>query len=427
VARIGIARPEFFAKLRHDMIAPLRCFLPLIAFAIAFSARADNWPRFRGPNGSGLASGDLPGRLTEANRKWSVQLPGVGHGSPVIWGDRVFVLCGDPKTGRRIPTCVSASDGKIQWQHLVEAPVNDHHKFNSLASSTPAVDAEHVYFTWGVPEKLTLLALTHDGKTAWETDLGPVKREHGFGSSPIVASDLVILSNDQEADSHLFAVEAKTGRLRWKLPRAENHSNYSTPCLYTPPGGPPQLVIVSWRLGATGVDLATGKQLWQLPLFAKRPERAVASPSTSGEFVIVNCAFVNGPKHVVMLKPGPEPGSMIEAWRLEKTVPHIPSPILVGDRAFLWSDTGIVTCAELETGRVIYEERVPGDFMGSPVCVGKTLFAVNRRGTVVALAAADQFQVMGSLALGDACQSTPAVAGGRMFIRTWERLHCLAR
>jgi outer membrane protein assembly factor BamB len=118
---------------------------------------------------------------------------------------------------------------------------------------------------------------------------------------------------------------------------------------------------------------------------------------------------------------------MIEAWRLEKTVPHIPSPILVGDRAFLWSDTGIVTCAELETGRVIYEERVPGDFMGSPVCVGKTLFAVNRRGTVVALAAADQFQVMGSLALGDACQSTPAVAGGRMFIRTWERLHCLAR
>lgn len=399
----------------------------LLVLALSGGARAENWPRFRGPNGSGLARGEFPGELTEANRKWSVTLPGVGHGSPVIWGDRVFVLCADPKTGRRIPTCLRATDGKILWQHAVEAGVNDHHKFNSLATSTPAVDAERVYFTWGVPEKLTLLALTHEGKAAWEADLGPVKREHGFGSSPIVVGDLVVLSNDQESDSHLFALDAKTGRVRWKLPRTENHSNYSTPCVYTPPGGEPQLVVVSWRLGATGVDLATGRQLWQLPLFAARAERAVASPSTAGEYVIVNCAFTAGPKHVVMLKPGSSPPAMVEAWRLEKTVPHIPSPILVGDRAFLWSDSGIVICAELQTGRVVYEERVTGDFMGSPVCVGGKLFAVDRRGTLVALAAADRFKVLGSLALGDACQSTPAVADGRMFIRTYEKLHCVAK
>jgi outer membrane protein assembly factor BamB len=398
-----------------------------LALTLGLSVRADDWPRFRGPNGSGLAAGDLPGALTSANRRWSVKLPGVGHGSPVVWGDRVFVLCGDPATGRRVPTCVDATSGTILWQRAYEATANSHHKFNSLATSTPAVDAERVYFTWGVPEKLTLLALTHDGQPAWEIDLGPVKREHGFGSSPIVVGDLVILSNDQETDSHLFAVEAKTGRLRWKLPRTENHSNYSTPCVYTPPGGTPQLVVVSWKLGATGVDLATGRQVWQLPLFAKKAERAVASPSTSGEYVIVNCAFTAGPKHVVMLKPGPTPNTMVEAWRLEQSVPHIPSPILVGDRAFLWSDAGIVICAELQTGRVLYEQRVPGDFMGSPVCVGDKLYAVDRRGTVVALAASDRFAVLGSLALGDACQSTPAVAGGRMFVRTWENLHCLAR
>ncbi|MSU49697.1 MAG: hypothetical protein EXS37_11535 [Opitutus sp.] len=411
------------------MVAPrLRpaAFLAL-ALTLALCARADNWPRFRGTNGSGLAPGDLPGHLTEANRKWSVPLPGVGHGSPVVWADRVFVLCGDSATGNRIPTCVNASDGKILWQYPVATRVNDHHKFNSLATSTPAVDAQHVYFTWGVPEKLTLLALTHEGKLAWEADLGPVRREHGFGSSPIVVDELVILSNDQEADSHLFAVEAKTGKLRWKLPRTENHSNYSTPCVYTPPGGQPQIVIVSWRLGATGVDLATGQQLWQLPLFAKRAERAVASPSTSGEYVIVNCAFTAGPKHVVMLKPGAQPNTMVEAWRLEKSVPHLPSPILVGNRAFLWSDAGIVICAELTTGRVIYEERVPGDFMGSPVCIGEKLFAVDRKGTVVALAAADQFAVLGSLPLGDLCHSTPAVADGRMFIRTYEKLHCIGK
>ena len=118
---------------------------------------------------------------------------------------------------------------------------------------------------------------------------------------------------------------------------------------------------------------------------------------------------------------------MIEAWRLEKSVPHIPSPILVGDRAFLWSDQGILINAELATGRIHFEERVPGEFMGSPVCIGTTLYAVDKKGTLVSVAVSDQFQLHGSLALGDACQSTPAVAGGRMFIRTWEKLHCIGK
>jgi outer membrane protein assembly factor BamB len=401
--------------------------LALAAVVAALSSTADNWPRFRGPNGSGIAPGDLPGALADANRRWSMKLPGVGHGSPVVWGGRVFVLCANPATGARIPACLDADTGTLLWKHEIPALANKHHKFNSLASSTPAVDAQHVYFTWGVPQKLTLAAFTHDGKPAWEADLGPVKREHGFGSSPIVVDDLVILSNDQESDSHLFAVEARTGKLRWKLPRAENHSNYSTPCVYTPPGGKPQIVVVSWRLGATGVDLATGSQLWQLPLFAQKAERAIGSPSTSGELVIVNCAFTAGPKHTVMLKPGPQPGTVVEAWRLEKSVPHIPSPLLVGNRAFLWSDQGIVICAELETGKVLYEERAPGEFMGSPVCVGDKLFAVDKRGTLVAVAAADKFAVLGTLALGEPCQSTPAVADGRLFVRTWETLHCIGK
>ena len=103
---IGVAHKRCPTNFDH-MVVPLRCLAALLGLTIALGARADNWPRFRGANGSGLASGDLPGRLTEANRKWSVQLPGVGHGSPVVWGRHVFVLCGDPKTGRRIPTGAS--------------------------------------------------------------------------------------------------------------------------------------------------------------------------------------------------------------------------------------------------------------------------------------------------------------------------------
>lgn len=408
------------------MTSPLPRLLSLLALAACLvTAQADNWPRFRGPNGSGHGQADIPAKWMDANRMWSIKLPGTGHGSPVVWGDRVFVLCGDAASGTRTAVCVSAKDGKTLWQHAEEDLANKHHKFNSLASTTPAVDAERVYFTWGTPQRLTVLALTHDGKKAWEADLGPVYREHGFASSPIVEDGLVLLSNDQERDSHFFALDAATGKLRWKLPRAENHSNFSTPCLYAPPGGKAQAVVVSWKLGATGIDLATGKQAWQMPLFASKAERAIGSPSTSGEYVIVNCAFVQGPKHVVVLKPGDAPGIMKEVWRLEKTVPHIPSPILVRDRAFLWSDQGIVTCAKLATGEVVWEQRVPGEFFGSPVFTGDKLIAADKTGNVVALAAADTFQLLGSNSLGEPCQSTPALAGGRMFIRTWQTLHCI--
>ena len=402
-----------------------RSLLLLAALTVTLSATAQDWPRFRGPNGSGLGVANLPAQWTPANHKWTVKLPGVGHGSPVVWGDRIFILCGNESTGQRTAACLNAADGRLLWQHDFDALASKQHRLNSMASSTPAVDTEHVYFTWGTAEKLTVIAITHAGKTVWEADLGPVKRQHGFGASPILHDDLVILSNDQERDSHLFALDRATGKVRWKLPRAENHSNYSTPCIYTPPGGKPQVVVVSWRLGATGVDAATGKQLWQMPLFAQKQERAIGSPSASGKYLIVNCAFTGGPKHVVVLKPGKEPGTMQEAWRMEKTVPHIPSPIIVGDRAYLWSDQGIVTCAKLATGEVVWSERVEGEFLGSPVCTGDKLFAVDKSGKVFAVAAGDKFQLLGTNPLNELCQSTPAIAGGRMFVRTWSQLHCI--
>ncbi len=382
------------------------------------------WPRFRGPNGSGIASDDIPAVWSQANRHWKVKLPGVGHGSPVVWGGRVFLLVADSTTGERRPLCVDAASGKILWQVSVNEMPHKHHKFNSLASTTPAVDADRVYFSWGTPRKLTVAAYTHDGTPAWERDLGPVKREQGFACSPIVHDGLVILSNDQEEDCALYALEAATGKVRWKLPREENHSNYSTPCIFTPPGGKPQVIVSSWRLGVTGVDVSNGRQLWQNSVFAlSKSERAIGSPVVAGELVIANCAFVNGPKHVVALRPDGASGSMAEAWRLEKTVPHIPSVLAVGERVFLWNDQGIVTCAKLASGEVLWQERLAGDTFGSPVCAGRRLFAVDKGGVVTCIAASDKPEVLGRFELGENCQSTPAVAGGRMFIRSWEHLH----
>ena len=390
-----------------------------------YAARA-NWPRFRGDNGLGIASDEIPAKWTDADKAWSIKLPGTGHGSPVVWGERVFLLVGVEATGERIPMCVDAATGKVLWQHSVPELVHKHHKFNSLASTTPTVDADRVYFTWGTPKKLTVAAFTHDGKPVWEADLGPVQREQGFASNPILHDGLLYLSNDQEKNCALFALDVKTGKVRWKLPREENHSNYSTPCIYKPAGGPAQVIISSWRLGMTGVDAATGKQLWQNSVFAQgKSERAIGSPIAVGDLVIANCAFVNGPKHVVALRPGKSPGTMEEAWRVEKTVPHIPSVLAVGKLVFLWSDQGIVTCVKLESGETVWQERVSGDTFGSPVFTGGKLFCVDKQGVVTVIAASEKLELLGRNELGELCQSTPAVAGGRMFIHTWEQLHAI--
>jgi outer membrane protein assembly factor BamB len=404
----------------------IRRFLQAVSIVLlaGFTAVAGDWPRFRGPNGAGLSDSVIPAEWTDANRLWKIALPGSGHGSPVVWQDRVFLLCGDESTGRRTALCVSAKDGATLWKHDAPGSAYHHHRFNSVASSTPAVDTERVYFTWGSPEKITVAAFRHDGTPVWEADLGPVKRDHGYGNSPIIHDGLVILSNDQESDCALIALDAATGKVRWSLPRTENHSNYATPCIYQPAGATAQVIVSSWRLGLTGVEAATGRQLWQKPVYGTRQERAIASPFIAEDFVIGNCGFAGRDKHVVVLRPG-KGADMEEAWRVEKSAPHIPSPIVVKDRMFLWNDQGVITCVKLATGEPVWSERVPGEFFASPVCAAGRLFGVDKTGVVTVVAVADKFQLLARNSLEEASQATPAIADGRMFIRTLEHLHCI--
>ena len=174
--------------------------MAVVTLVLPAVVHASEWTRFRGPNGSGVAEAEIPTEWKEGDFNWKVKLPGVGHGSPVVWGDRIFLLCGEEETGTRIPTCVSAKDGSILWQKRFEASgkKSKRHRFNSVASTTPAVDEEQVYFSWGDKDRLTMIAMTHEGDPVWEKDLGTVQGGHGFGSSPMVYGGLVVLNNDQE-------------------------------------------------------------------------------------------------------------------------------------------------------------------------------------------------------------------------------------
>ena len=402
-------------------------FLTVFLFSILTSF-ADNWPRFRGPNGAGVSADPIPVHWKANHFKWKTPLPGVGHGSPVVWNDKVFLLCADEDTGERTAVAVDATNGRVLWKAPFKAEKHKHHKQNSFASSTPAVDENSIYFSWGTPEALTLMALSHDGELQWRANLGPVKGGHGFGASPILWKDLVILNNDQDGDSSLIALDKSTGAVKWTTPRQSKRLTYSTPCLYTAPGREPELIFTNWHHGITGINPATGKVSWENDVFGKpAKERAIGSPIIAGELVIGTCGFVTKLKHVVALRPKGK--GMEEAWRIEKSVPHIPTPLLLGKNLFLWNDQGIVTCVEAATGKVHWVERAvrSGRFFGSPIAAVGNIFCAESKGKMIVLRGDGKFEVLGENDLGEKCNTTPAIANGVMYVRTYEHLMAIGK
>lgn len=396
----------------------LRLLFCLPLLGIAGLVPAQEWARFRGPNGGGLgAAATLPTTWTEKDYHWKVSLPGLGHSSPVLWGEKLFVTAAEPKTGQRLILCLSTQDGKTLWSHQSDARTYRTHKRNSLATATPVADAERVYVLWATPEHLTALALRHDGKKAWEADLGPFKSQHGSGVSPVRFEDLLIIPNDQDEGGSLIALDAATGQVRWQTPRASKNATYSTPCLYQPAGQPTQLILTNWQLGVTAVDPRTGKTLWSASVFDTRTqERAIASPVIAGDLILATCGFVTGKKEFVALRPGP--AGAREVWRRDRAVSYLPTPLVLGDRIYLCTEVGIASCLEAATGREIWQQRLAGNFSASPVCTGQHIYCVSNNGDVYVLQAGDDYRLLGKSSLGEPTQSTPAIAGGRMYFRT---------
>jgi outer membrane protein assembly factor BamB len=394
------------------------------------TAYAQEWTRFRGPNGQGQSesAANIPITWTETDYNWKADLPGVGHSSPVIWGDRVFVTSADRDTATRHVLCLSTADGKILWQRDFPGANYHVHTQNNFAVSTPALDANRIYLAWASSDEFILQALTHDGQDVWQINLGPFVSQHGFGTSPIVVDDEVIITNDQEGETRsLIAVDAATGQERWKIPRkyADNRQNasYATPCILETPVGR-ELIVCSWAYGITSHDLKTGEVNWEAPVFKLRP---VGSPVLAGGLILANCGEGSegkGNNMVVAVKPGSKDGQIPElVYSIPKSSsPYVTTICTAGDLTFLWGDGGIVTCIDAPTGKVHWRERVGGIFYGSPVRVGDRIYCISLDGEVDVLAASSEYKLLARNPLGEASQATPAIADGRMYLRTLSHL-----
>jgi outer membrane protein assembly factor BamB len=419
------------SMLRHllSAFAPLREIILVVAFIaasqVAARAENENWDRFRGPNGAGQSDADgIPTEWTSLNFLWRRPLPGLGHSSPVVWNDRLFVLSGDVATGDQILVAVNALSGAPLWQRRFESSSYSFHQFNSYASSTPAVDDKHVYVMWLDDGRIKLAALTHGGDEVWRCDVGPFGEKHGFGKSPIVVDEMVVIAADSEAESAIVAFDRASGDIRWTLPRQSGKAPFATPCLLDPAAEQKLLLTASSADGLAAIDAETGRLVWQ-GLREALPERCVASPIVAHGLVIATSGVGGNGKYLVAARPGDAQRQPEEVYRLQQSVPNVPTPVVAGDLLFLWHDRGYVSCHDVSTGLQHFRERVGGNYHSSPLRIGERIFCASREGEMVVLAATRDFKVLARNSLDEPCHATPAVANNRLYVRTESTLLCI--
>jgi outer membrane protein assembly factor BamB len=410
-------------------LAPLREIILAVSFVavLKLAARAEdaNWARFRGPNGAGQSdAAGIPTEWTPENILWRRPLPGIGHSSPVVWGERLFVMSGDPANGQQILLAIDALSGAPLWQRRFDSATYSMHQFNSYASSTPAVDDKQVYAMWLDNGRIKLAAQTHAGDEVWSCDAGPFGEKHGFGKSPIVVDDLVIVATDSEAESAIVAFDRSNGKVRWRVPRPSGTAAFASPCLFDSSAEQKLLLTLSTASGLTAIDAASGNVVWQ-GLAEAVPLRCVSSPIVAGGLVFISSGVGGNGKFLVAARPGSADGPPTEAYRLQQSIPNVPTPIVADDLLFLWHDRGYVSCYDVSTGERHFLERVGGNFHSSPVRIGDRIFCASREGEMVVLAADREFKVLARNTLDEPCHATPAVAHNRLYVRTESTLLCI--
>jgi outer membrane protein assembly factor BamB len=404
-----------------------------LGLAVAGPAWADDWPRFRGPNGQGISDArTIPAKWSPQEYNWKIELPGGGHSSPVVWDDKVFITCADEKAQKGILLCLRAANGSEVWRKEYGLDKVKMNALNNYAAASPALDAERIYLFWPGVDETTLAALTHEGREVWTAKLPGNRTQHGMGSSPVVIGDRVVITREQDQKtggtipSAWFALDCKSGQVQWRYEHPKNaNGSYSTPCVYRDKQGRDELIFTSNSHGLAALDPGTGKLLWKTP--AALPARVVSSPFLAGDLVLGTCGEGGRGVRLAAIKPPDAASSEAnEVYGLKSNVvPYVPTSVVRDEYFFGFHDGGMVSCFRVATGEMLWSQKPAGRYFGSPVCVDGRLYCITVDGDVVVLRAGPTYELLGVNPLGEKSHATPAVANGRMFLRTFSHLICV--
>jgi outer membrane protein assembly factor BamB len=400
-------------------------FLTLTCVSGSHALAETRWPRWRGPRGDGhSAETTLPVTWDNADVAWKTPLAGVGESSPIIWLDKLFLTTAEDRGGKRSVLCLDRRDGRLLWKQTVDygGSPEELHKMNTFASPTCVTDGEVVIAFFG---RAGLHAYSLDGDHLWSNDLGVFENPWGVGASPVLVGDLVIQNGDADRDAFLAAYDKQSGRTVWRIERPD-HRGWSTPILLDVSGR--QELILNGHTGVTAYDPASGEQLWFCKSFNGRGEPT----ATPGDDLVY---LVNGlPGDIYAVKPGGK-GDVTEtrmAWHTPRKVRRdLPSPIMIDKFLIVMSLEGIATCYDAADGRVIWQERLGGNFSASPIAAAGRAYFLGEDGGMVVIKPGPELDVVSRNKIdaeGDEVfRASPVPCEGQLFLRSDRALYCIGR
>jgi outer membrane protein assembly factor BamB len=390
---------------------------------------AEDWPGWRGPRGDGTScEKNLPLHWNDQeNICWKAAIPGIGHSSPIVTGDRVFLTSCLVNKHERLLLCLDRASGKLLWQrNVLTAPLERKHKLNSWASSTPATDGRHVWVTFLQYPDLVSACYDFDGNLVWRKSPGKFYSVHGFCSSPVLYKDLVIINGDQDAQAYIVALDKSTGVERWRADRPNRTRSYCAP-LILDAAGKKQLVLSGSKC-VTSYDPDTGKLHW---IIDGPTEQYVASLVYGQGLLFLTTGFPE--YHNMAIRPDGV-GNVTETHVLwhEKKVParkasYVPSPIAFDKYFYVISDQGWLSCFEAQSGRRRWMKQLGRHHSASPMLADGRIYLTDDDGITYILKAGPDFEVIARNSLNDECYSSPAISHGHLFIRTNHYLYCIGK
>jgi outer membrane protein assembly factor BamB len=392
--------------------------------ALAGLARAEDWPQWRGPRLDGTsAETNVPLHWSgTSNVLWKTPLPGLGHASPIVAGSRVFTVSAVPESQERVLLAIDRESGKLLWQRgVLKAPLERKHALNSHASSTPACDGESVFVAFLDVNQMLVAAYDLDGKQQWVVRPGKFSSMHGFCSSPILHQDKVILNGDHDGDGYLVALDRGTGKELWRTERPNKTRSYCVPLIHDI-AGRTQMILTGSKCTAS-YDPNNGKLHWILD---GPTEQFVASPvySERDDLVLITAGYPEYHTLAIKADGNGKVGAEKIAWRTKKGAVYVPSPIIDGDYFFIISEAGIAHCFETKSGKILWQERM-GTHHASLVSAEKRIYFLNDDGVTHVVEAGPEYRLLARNELGERTFASPAISGGRLFIRGDKHLFCI--
>jgi len=433
--------------------------IALLLFTFS-TALAQNWPQFRGPGATGVAEGlPQPVKWDAANQqnvRWKTAIPGLSHSSPVVWGNKVFVMTAvssgtdekryglygdvapvkdDPKHTYKV-YALDKQKGTILWERVAweGIPKIKRHPKSTHAASTPVTDGKYLIALFGSEG---LYAYDLNGKLLWKQDIGvldagwfyDVDYQWEYGSSPIIYKNMVIVQADIQKDSFIAAYDIKTGKLIWKTPRTGELPGWGSPTVYE--GKMRAELVTAGAKAVRGYDPMTGKELWTLGPMA---EIATPTPFAALDLIFVTSGY-RPIQPIYAIKPGASGDLTLKdkqtsnefiAWSKDRGGPYMPTPIVYGDLLYTCSNNGVLTAYNAKTGERVYQERVGGTggaFTSSPVASDGKIYLSSEDGDVFVVKAGPKYEFLAKNPVGETIMATPAISDGLLIVRTVSHLY----